>query len=105
MRLELLGQAALTGGSSHPVVGDPGDWLRCAAQRQPAPHVAEAVHQRLDIFITVQWSRRQPQPFGAARHSRVVDRLHVDPMVVQQLIAGGFAEAGITDHHRHDVAR
>ena len=24
MRLELLGQAALTGGSSHPVVGDPG---------------------------------------------------------------------------------
>src|ERR1700738_505896 len=37
----------------------PGDWLRCAAQRQPAPHVAEAVHQRFDIFIAVQRGRGQ----------------------------------------------
>jgi hypothetical protein len=72
--LELLSQAALTGGSSYPVVGDPGDWLRCAAQRQPAPHVAEAVHQRLD-------KRRDVIPFwdggcfaDRVSHSRSVSR-------------------------------
>ena len=91
--LELLSQAALTGRRLFvPVISDPGDWLRCAAQRQPAPHVAEAVHQRFDIFIAVQ-------------RGREVDRLHLDPLAVQQLVASGLAEVGVADDHRNDVAR
>ena len=70
--LELLSQAALTGRRLFvPVISDPGDWLRCAVQRQPAPHIAEAVHQRFDIVIAVQRGRGQAQAFGAARHGRV----------------------------------
>ena len=102
--LELLSQAALTGRRLFvPVVSDPGDWLRCAAQRQPAPHVAEAVHQRFDIFIAVQRGRGQAQAFGAARHRRKIDRLDIDPVAVKQFIAGGFAQAGIADDHGDDM--
>ena len=104
--LELLSQAALTGRRLFvPVVSDPGDWLRCAAQRQPAPHVAEVVHQRFDIFIAVQRGRGQAQAFGAARHGREVDRLHVDPVAVQQLVASGLAEVGVADDHRNAALR
>jgi hypothetical protein len=47
----------------------------------------------------------QAQALGAARHGWVVDRLNVDPVALQQLVAGGLAEAGVADHDRDDVAR
>jgi hypothetical protein len=76
-----------------------------AAQNQVTPHITERRRQRVDIGVAVQWGRSQPQAFGAALHSWLVDRLDVDPVVLQQLIASGFAEAGVADHHRHDMAR
>ena len=64
------------------------------AQSEPGPHIAEARHQGFDIGVAVQWRWRQPQALGAARHGREIDRLDVDPVAVQQLVAGGSAEAG-----------
>ena len=42
----------------------------------------------------VQWRRRQAQPLGAARHGRVVDRLDIDAVAMQQLVAGGLQRPG-----------
>ena len=57
------------------------------------------------MLVAVQWRGGQSQPFGAARHSRVIDRLHIDLVTVQQLVASGLAEVGIADHHWDNVAR
>jgi hypothetical protein len=40
----------------------------------------------------VQRGWRQPETLGTERHGRVIDRLHVDPVVVQELVGGGFAQ-------------
>ena len=31
--------------------------------------------------------------------------MHIEPVPVQQLVANGFAEAGVADHDRDDMAR
>ena len=46
----------------------------------------------------------QTLALGAARHARIIDRLDVDPVAVQQLVASGFAEARVADDDRDDVA-
>ena len=72
---------------------------RCAArllcgppQVEFRPDDRERPDQIVDVGLAVQWRGRQAQPLGAARHGRVVDRLHVDPVAVQQLVADGFAQ-------------
>jgi hypothetical protein len=53
----------------------------------------------------VQRRWRQPQAFGAARHGRVIDRLHVDAVAMQELVGGELAHAGVAHHDWDDVAR
>ena len=44
--------------------------------------------------------RRRSVPRG---YGRVVDRLDIDAVALQELVAGGFAEGGVADHDRDDV--
>jgi hypothetical protein len=56
-----------------------------------------------DLRLVVERRRRDPQALGAARHRRVVDRLDVDGVVLQQAVGRHLAQLGVADHHRHDV--
>ena len=76
-----------------------------SAEGQSAPHVTEGGDERFDMLVAVQWRGGQSQSFGATRHSRVIDWLHLDLVTVQQLVASGLAKVGIADHHWNDVAR
>src|SRR5262249_26569711 len=80
--------------------------LGSAALGEAIPNVAKAGAERVDVAVAVQRRRRQPQPLRAARHGRIIDRLNSDPVALPQLVAGGFAEAGVgvADHDRDDVA-
>jgi len=51
----------------------------------------------------VQW-RGQAQALGAAWHGLVIDRLDIEAVAVQELVVGGFAQRGVADHDRYDVA-
>src|SRR3569623_888410 len=42
----------------------------------PAPDFDESIGQLVHHGGVVDWARREPQPFGAARHGRVIDRLN-----------------------------
>ena len=53
--------------------------------------------------VAMQRRRRQAQPFRAARHRRIVDRLDVDRMAVEQKVARLLAQGGVAHEHRHDV--
>ena len=66
-----------------------------AAQGEPGPHVAECRDQGLDVGVAVQRRGGQAQALGAARHGRVIDRLDIDAVTLQKLVAGGFARAGV----------
>ena len=46
---------------------------------------------------------RDAQALGAARHGRVVDRLDVDAVLLEQQVGRRLAGLGVADHHRHDV--
>src|SRR6516162_11777158 len=78
--------------------------LRRRGAGEAGPHVAESGDERFDVVVAMQRARGQAQALGAARHGRVVDRLHIDTMALQQLVGGGLAENGVADQHRHDVA-
>ena len=60
---------------------------------------ARAIDQR----IVVVRRRRDAQPFHAARHGRIIDRLDVDAVLGEQQVARRFALLRIADQHRHDV--
>ena len=62
-----------------------------AAEGEVGPDVAESCNQRVDISIAVQWRGGQAQALGAARHSRVVDRLNIDVVLPQQHVGCGPA--------------
>ena len=59
----------------------------------------------LDILRTVQRRRRDAEPLRAPRHGWVVDRLDIDPVLFNQQVGDLFAQDGIANQHRHDVAR
>jgi Family of unknown function (DUF5681) len=79
--------------------------LRGPPQIAFRPDERERPNQMVDVRLAVQWRGRQAQPLGAARYGRVVDRLHIDAVPMQQLVAGDLAQPGITDHHWDNVAR
>ena len=56
------------------------------------PHRRERTHQMCDVTIAMQRRWGQPQPLGAARHRRIVDRLHIDAVMVEQAIADHFTQ-------------
>ena len=47
--------------------------------------------------------RGNPQSLGAPGNGRIIDRLDVNPVPVEQEIACLLALVGITDHHRYDM--
>ena len=76
----------------------PVGWLSGAGQGEASPHIGEGGDQRVDIRVAVQRCGGQAQPFRAAWHRGVVDRLDIDPVALQQLEASRdylFTAAGI----------
>ena len=61
--------------------------LRRLPQIALRPDDRECGDQMVDVGLAVQGRGGQPQPLGAARHGRVVDRLHIDLELVEQTIA------------------
>ena len=49
----------------------------------------------IDVGLRVQWRRGDPQPLGAARDRRIVDRLDIDAVFVEQTVADLLAQHGI----------
>ena len=58
-----------------------------------------------EVLLVVQGGGSEAQPLGSARHRRVVDRLHVDPVPLQQLVRHPLAQHRIPDEHGDDVRR
>src|SRR5580693_301542 len=58
----------------------------------------------VDIYLAVQRRRSNAQSLGTARYGRVIDRLHVDAELFEQLVADISAQHRVADHDRHDVA-
>ena len=63
------------------------------------------LHEVVHLLVGVHRRRRQPDALGAARHGRIVNRLHVDRVAVEQRVRHRFAVHRIADRHRNDVAR
>ena len=59
----------------------------------------------VDVGHAVQWRGRQAEPLGAARHGRVVDRLHIDLELVEEPIGDVPAQYWVANHDRDDMAR
>src|SRR5215471_4527094 len=59
----------------------------------------------VDLGLAVQRRGCQAQPLGAARHGRVVDRLHIDLELVDQPIADVPAQYRVADDDRDYMAR
>lgn len=57
----------------------------------------------LHDFVVVQRRRREAQSLSATWNGRIVDRLHVDVVVVHQHVARRFAQSGVAHHERHNV--
>ena len=74
-------------------------------QAERLPGLGERLDQFIDQPVVVERCRGDPQPLRAARHGRVVDRLDVDAVDIQQPVARGLADFRITDKDRHDVGR
>ena len=59
----------------------------------------------VEISVRVKGRRRNAQPLSAAGDGRIIDRLHVDVVLVEQNVADVLAKDGLADHHGNDVAR
>ena len=77
--------------------------LLAGRQLEPVPHVDQRFRQRVDQRVVVIGRRRDAQPFLAARHGRIVDRLDVDAVLGEQQVARRLALLGVADQHRHDM--
>ena len=49
--------------------------------------------------------RRYPQTFSAARHSGIIDRLNINAIMIEQIVADPFALGSIAHAHRHNMRR
>ncbi len=76
----------------------------CLGEPNLRPDLCKGIHQMLDVGISVMRRRRDAQPLSAARHGRVVDRLHLNAVALDQHIADLLAQDRVADHHRDDVA-
>ncbi|QTK80416.1 hypothetical protein AT6N2_C2875 [Agrobacterium tumefaciens] len=73
-------------------------------QRAVRPKLVQCAHQVFDIRIAMQRGRGDTQALGLARNGRVVDRLHINTVAIEQDIRNPFALGSIANHDRHDVA-
>src|SRR3981081_3567006 len=58
----------------------------------------------VDIYLAVQRRRSNAQSLGTARYGRVIDGLHVDAELFEQLVADLSAQHRVANHDRHDMA-
>ena len=49
------------------------------------------------------WRRCKAEPLGAARDRGIVDGLHVNTMVIEEIVASLFAQNRVADEDRNDV--
>jgi hypothetical protein len=75
-----------------------------AGQSALRPQFVQRSGQMPNVGIGVHRCRRDSQPFGFHRHRRIVDRLHIYPVIVHQYVGYPFAFGRVTDHDRDDVA-
>ena len=68
-------------------------------------HTSRSAATSWSIAVVVQRRGRDAQALGAARHGRVVDRLDVDAVPLEQQVARRLAAHRVADQHRHDVRR
>src|SRR4051794_10522587 len=66
---------------------------RAALERQiePLPYIDKRLGQEVDQRVLVIGRRRDAQPLGALRHSRIIDRLDIDAVLFEQQIGGLLA--------------
>ena len=76
----------------------------CAVERALCPKRVHRLHKPVHLLGPVDRRGGEAQPLGAARHGREVDRLHVDPVTVQQHVAQLLGVNRIADDDRHDMA-
>src|SRR3954453_13518809 len=69
------------------------------------PAGGKRADQVLYISVAVDRRWRDPKPLGAARYGRIVDRLRVYAVMLEQHVAHPLAADRAADHHRNDVAR
>lgn len=55
------------------------------------PHPVERIDELVHHLIGMEWRGRQPEPFGAAWDSGIVDRLDIDVVFPEQRIRNAFA--------------
>src|SRR5260221_13172369 len=82
----------------------PLDGLRHFGQTNIRPYLHQRLYQMFDIGVGVMRRRGNPQPLGASRHRRIVDRLDINAIAIDQCVADLLAQHRITNHDRHDVA-
>src|SRR5690606_32429753 len=70
----------------------------------PRPDLVERPYKIAHHLIRMHRTRREAQPLRAARHGRIVDGLHIETVILQQLIADLLADHRIAHHDRHDMA-
>ena len=49
------------------------------------------------------WRRRKAEPLGAPRTVGIINRLHVNAMVIEEIVAGLFTKNRVSDEDRNDV--
>ena len=79
--------------------------LALERQAQLRPQRRERRNQPVHVGVGMLGLGRDAQALGAARHGRVVDRLHVDGEALEQRVGDALGQHRIADQQRHDVAR
>jgi len=74
-----------------------------ARQVKALPDIDQRLGERFDQAVVVIGRRRDAQALHAARHGRIIDRLDVDAVLVEQKVAHRLAPLRIADEDRHDV--
>ena len=59
----------------------------------------EMIHKQ----IIMLWRGCKAEPFRTARNGRIIDWLHVNAMVIEEIVAGLFAQDWVPDEHRNNV--
>src|ERR1700674_1663354 len=58
----------------------------------------------VDVGVAVERRWRDAKPLRTARHSRIIDRLHINTELNEKPISNPLATQRIADHHRDNVA-
>src|SRR5438034_2419412 len=68
------------------------------------PQLIERRYETGDLEFAMKRPWRQPDPLQAARHGRIVDRLHIDLELGEKPVGKALAQERIADDDRHHMA-